>query len=132
MTEEEQPEIHSENQQNEEAEDGVSFSDSSDDSSSSYHEIWEDKIVVIQSHEFWEKPKGHTLYITQASISPPYGSKDMKGILMAVLEDDNVVISCLNNENPVQVMNLVWNDFQELMFYNDGNRPITLSLMIRH
>ena len=108
----------------------ICLSDSDDFPSES--NVWEDKIITLKPNEIYEKPYGHTLYLTQVSMTPPHDSKDMRGVLMAMMKEGNIVLSVLTNERTVQITNLAWGDLQEVVLFNDGNRSITISIMIQH
>ena len=105
---------------------------SDDDSDSSYRsDNWEDKIIVLGPESAWEKPEGHGIYITQVSISPPHDSSDLYGVFTIMAKDFNVVIAKLTKENPVQMLRLPFNTEQDAILLNNGNRSITIALMIR-
>ena len=108
----------------------ICLSDSDDFPSDS--NVWEDKIIILKPNEPYEKPPGHSLYLSQVSISPPHGSSGMKGVLRALVGNGDLVLSVLTNERPIQITNLAWNSLQDVVLFNDGNRDITLSVMIQH
>lgn len=107
----------------------IDLSESTDYSDSG--EDWEGKLITLKPTESYEKPFGRRLMLTNVSMISTFPTdNNEKGILTAITNDGNIILASLPPTSPSQSLNLAWNESQEVVFLNDGNRIITINMII--
>lgn len=93
---------------------------------------WENEVVYLKPHASWMKPFGKMAVLTNVCMTVPEEKQaDAHGVVTALTDDQETVISSLFPHNPSQVMRLVWNSGQELYLRNTGTFSVTLNLLLR-
>ena len=93
---------------------------------------WHTHIINLLPDSQWEKPLGKTIVLINCSFSlKPEWEEEFKGLLYVKTWQGFYLICSLLKNNPSQIMKLVWNSNQSAIFYNKGNRPITLIILTK-
>jgi len=89
---------------------------------------WKSSFKVLSPGSEWPKPSGIPLWITNVSFAVrPDSEEDFIGILIVRSWDGTFTLCKLFPHQPSQEMNVFWNAIQHIVFYNSGNREITIS-----